>query len=325
MLDFIREFPPIVHAILLVMILIIATFVVNSPRMVILLKRFYFSIKKLISKEFKPIKTYEELNEMLKTYGYSYDVKNDIFYSIHDAWQRKMGYTRIYDEAAGPMSMIIDCEPIYFQYDKKKWLIQFWKGQYGMATGGEIGVYYTDELDSPLADKELIWYQCADDHNMLDMSFSLVRDGMSLIKRKEVHWWLTGFKLGEFSNPDQVTMYLNVTLKDRVMRNEFIKGLLEAGYKQSEIYVSGRSVSLEFDKPKTQQPFTRVKKTDEITQKKNKFLCEKYQEITSGYDNLLDKISAVQRVDPELFMKLFIMGKSSEIFIKGESIKRPLE
>ncbi len=325
MLDFISEFPPIGHAILLILIIVIATFVVSSPTMVNLIKKLYYSIKRLKGKEFKDIKTYEDLNEILKTYGYSYDFQSDTFFSIHDAWQRKMGYTRIYDEAAAPMSMIIDCEPIYFQYDNKRWLIQFWKGQYGMTTGGEVGVYYTDELDSRIQEIDLNWYQCAEDDEMLKMDFVLVKDRKSIIKRTDVHWWLTGFKLGEFSNPDQLSMYLSINLKNKEMRDEFIKGLNKAGYRDNEIIVFGNSVGLEFYKPKTTQPYTRIKKTDEITQMKNKLLCDKYQEITSGYDNLLDKISAVQRVDPELFMKLFNMGKSSEIFAKGESLKIPLE
>ncbi|NLV88860.1 MAG: DUF4474 domain-containing protein, partial [Tissierellia bacterium] len=41
----------------------------------------------------------------------------------------------------------------------------------------------------------------ADDENMLKMRFELFKNHVSLIKRKGKHWWLTGFKLGEFSQP----------------------------------------------------------------------------------------------------------------------------
>ena len=85
----------------------------------------------------------EELNRDLKPFGFAYDYTQDIFYSIMDCWQRNFGYFRLYDEACAAFSMIIDCEPIYFNYNGKKWMIEFWKGQYGMTTGGEVGIYYT--------------------------------------------------------------------------------------------------------------------------------------------------------------------------------------
>ena len=40
--------------------------------------------------------------------------------------------------------MVTQFEPIYFDYDGKTWLIEFWKGQYGINTGAEIGIYHTD-------------------------------------------------------------------------------------------------------------------------------------------------------------------------------------
>ena len=45
------------------------------------------------------------------------------------------------------MGMIIDCEPVRFYYGGKKWLIELWKGQYGMTTGCEIGVYTAPVYD----------------------------------------------------------------------------------------------------------------------------------------------------------------------------------
>ena len=76
--------------------------------------------------------------------GYAYDPNQDIFYSKMDAWQRDFGYCRLYDETASPMGMVIDCEPIYFVYSGKRWLIEMWKGQYDLTTGGEVGVYTTE-------------------------------------------------------------------------------------------------------------------------------------------------------------------------------------
>ena len=43
--------------------------------------------------------------------------------------------------------MIMDCEPVEFSYGGKRWLIELWKGQYGITTGGEIGIYNTKRED----------------------------------------------------------------------------------------------------------------------------------------------------------------------------------
>jgi hypothetical protein len=58
-----------------------------------------------------------------------------------DALQRNFGYAYGYDFAALGMSFILDCEPIFFDYDGKHWMIELWKGQYGLESGCEIGVY----------------------------------------------------------------------------------------------------------------------------------------------------------------------------------------
>src|SRR5665647_1009964 len=72
----------------------------------------------------------DELDKAIEIAGYSYDQKQDIFYSTMDPWQRDIGYCRLYDELAAPLGMITDCEPIHFEYLEKKWMIGFWKGQY---------------------------------------------------------------------------------------------------------------------------------------------------------------------------------------------------
>ena len=69
--------------------------------------------------------------------------------------------------------MIIDCEPIYFRYKGKKWLIEFWKGQYGMTTGGEVGIYYTTGPDLNIPGLfNGTFYKCVNDEDRIDMSFA---------------------------------------------------------------------------------------------------------------------------------------------------------
>lgn len=263
--------------------------------------------------------------EIIDEAGYSYDPEQDIFYSQMNPWQRKMGYCRLYDEACAPLNMIIDCEPVYFEYGGKRWMIEFWKGQYGMTSGAEMGVYTTKGPDLNIPGLfNGTFYNCASNADRLYMSYSLVKNGELLMTRKGRHWWLTGFKLGEFSEPSELTMYLTVVLKNKEMRNAFIKGLHKAGYTDNDLIVDGNVVGLVFDKPKTPQPLTRVPETDWLIQRKNELLCNKYQEITKGYDKFPDKMKAIREQAPELYDAILNIGKTKPLFNMYEKIKKYL-
>lgn len=256
-----------------------------------------------------------EIYEIIKDAGYSYDSKQDIFYSILDPWQRKMGYCRLFDEASAPLNMIIDCEPIYFEYGGKRWLIEFWKGQYALCVGGEIGVYNTDGPDLNLPGIfNGTFYDCAGNGELLYMSFALVRNGEILLRRSGRHWWLTGFKLGEFAEPSELIMYLSIGLKNVAMRKAFVKGLIGAGYSDYEIMEDGSIVSLVFGNPRTPQPLSRIPETDWMIQRKNEYLCAKYQEITNNYDSFPEKMAALKEQAPELYDTALSIGKARELF-----------
>lgn len=132
----------------------------------------------------------------------------------------------------------------------------------------------------------------------------LRKNGKNLFLRSDLHWWLTGFVLGEFSEPHELTMHINITLKDEVMRDAFLSGLIKTGYSTNELKVSGNTVSFVFDKPRSLQPITRTTATDKIIQKKNKLMCEAYQKITGPYKTIPEKIEALKQKDKELYNKI---------------------
>ena len=109
--------------------------------------------------------------------GYGYDSVQDIFYSNTNAWQRNIGYSRLYDEGSAPFGMILDCEPIYFRYGGKIWLIELWKGQYDLNTGCEVGVYTREESNINIPEiYKYMFYNCASNEDRLTMSFSLYKN-----------------------------------------------------------------------------------------------------------------------------------------------------
>lgn len=267
----------------------------------------------------------ESLDKIIESAGYAYDRIQDIFYSILNAWQRKMGYCRLYDEMAAPTGMIADCEPVYFDYGGKRWLIEFWKGQYDLTCGCEIGVYTTTGPDLNIPDIfNGTFYHSANDEDLLQMSFRLYKSNEEFFTRNDKHWWLTGFKLGEFAEPSELSMDIEITLKDEEMRDSFVEGLKKAGYKLDEIKVDGNTVQVKYDKPRTAQPITRTKETDWIIQRKNKLMCDMYKEITGPYDNFIDKMNAVKVQSPDLYEKIINMGKTRKLFETFESIKSHL-
>jgi len=256
----------------------------------------------------------EELDKIIAAAGYSYDPKQDIFYSTLNPWQRDIGYCHLYDELAAPLGMIIDCEPIHFDYLEKKWMIGFWKGQYDLVTGAEIGVYTKAADLNFLGLLKGTYYECVSNSELLKMSYTLKKNGKPLFKREGKHWWLTGFKLGEFSEPSELTMDITITLHNIAMRDAFVNGLWKAGYPLDGFTRNGATVSFTFATPHTPPPITRTPSTDRIIQKKNELLCKTYQDITGASNNLRDKVKAIEEQAPKMYSKVLKIGKSKKIY-----------
>ncbi|MBH1941397.1 DUF4474 domain-containing protein [Mobilitalea sibirica] len=266
------------------------------------------------------------LNKDLSPFGFAYEPLQDFFYSLMDGWQRKFGYCRLYDEASATLSMIIDCEPIYFEYAGKKWLIEFWKGQYGMTTGGEVGVYYTTgpDLNIPGVFNGTFYFALKDE-DRINMSFAFRKNGNLLFTRSAYHWWITGFKLGEFSYPSELTMDIIMDLYDYPMAVAFAKALMKAGYTEEEFAVRGPRVFIHFDKPHTPQPFTRKPLTEFLAQKNNRSFCNSYNKLTQAYTDTVDKLTALRSESPDMYDRALNIGKTRKVFEAYNKIKDFIE
>lgn len=243
----------------------------------------------------------EELNNDLRTCGFAYDYKNDYFYALHDCWQREAGYCRIYDEGAPFFNMIMDCEPITFSYDGKRWLIELWKGQYGITTGAEIGVYNTSKDDIQSERFTGTFYEPISDEEQLDMAFVLLKNGKKLLARRAKHWWLTAFKLGEFSEKDSLVMQAKIKFPASSMRKAFTDALISTGYGRNEFSVRRNTVIIKYTTPHSRQPVSQEGIQEDAVQKINKTNCSAYEFVTSKYSNTLDKLEYLKSFAPELY------------------------
>ena len=251
----------------------------------------------------------KDINDALDIYGFIYDKNNDIICSNMYPWQREVGYCKLYDDTAPFINMIIDSEPIYFEYDNRRWLIEIWKGQYGMTTGGEIGIYVSemDDIDIPVIFSGT-FFKAVSDEELLNMSFNLKMNGEDLFQRHDYHWWLTGFDVGVFSSPNNLSMEVMLSFPNSNMKNAFLNGLKRIGYKDNEIKIINNRVCFNFNKPKSNQSYSRYKLITPFIQFMNKIYCEIYNLITKDFVRTIDKIDFLRLYYPNLFK--LIAGKN---------------
>ncbi|OPZ93201.1 MAG: Phospholipase C precursor [Firmicutes bacterium ADurb.Bin419] len=215
-----------------------------------------------------------EINKLTSWAGFEYDQRQGIFYSKIDCWQRDLGYFPIYDTAAPLAGMFIHSDPICFNYDHKEWKIELWKGQYGICTGAEVGIYVGEfQINTPYRNfndriNAIIDFRkntaCAPDEFMLEMSFDLMRNGQFVFNRnsdkpktreKDKHWWLTGFKPGVFSNASDLSMRIHIVFPTKDMMKAFWDAVIALGYPDIHADETKFTVDFTFNDPKTPQPW----------------------------------------------------------------------
>ena len=185
------------------------------------------------------------LNELAEPFGFCYVPSEDVFSSREDAWQRKQGYEALYDKAAVGAGMVFDALPIYFDYEGETWLIEFWKGQYGINTGGEVGVYHAGKI-IPEQFYKAAHFEVVTDKDMPFIQCRLDRKRKKVYFLQKCHWWLTGFLMGTFSRTKDLTLVTTIRFKEERMAEAFYEGLKHAKEKipgnkyricRNEVYV----------------------------------------------------------------------------------------
>ncbi len=160
--------------------------------------------------------------QILEFAGFEYDDKQGIYYSQMNPLQRNFGFNFVYDTAAPITGMIYDTERLEFVYDGKEWMIQLWKGQYGITSGAEVGLYSRDP-------ERVMQYDCADDDELIVMQYDFYNMGEYVFSRgPEKHWWLTGFKVFNVGIPFMITMDITLKFTDNQMASAFLVALKKA-------------------------------------------------------------------------------------------------
>jgi hypothetical protein len=227
--------------------------------------------------------------EMADVAGFIYDEGQDIYISRADATQRVLGYNKLFDFFSPLGNMIIDTEPVVFNYDKTTYMIEIWKGQYYASTGAELGIYTWNGIA----------WDAVKNEDMLPMAYTLKRKERALFYRQDRHWWLTGFFPGVFSDPDDLVMEdIYIEFKTTQMRDAFLGALLALGYNSRDDKITApkedKIIIFTFSDPKSEQlgtPWERL-----VFQIQNRMVVRKFNKEKARHnrtDNSPETIDAV--------------------------------
>ena len=218
--------------------------------------------------------TSAEKQRALKMLSYKMD-ENGIFYVEKEPWQKQFGFNALYDMVAPWMQLVYATVRVKFTYDyvyeiytegpnkgkvvrddngdpvykvgedgkpiPKDWMIQLWKGRYGLLMlGAEIGVYTkphtqsAQHYNSAVEEEELVMKMSCYQHSFIDnkTKFLFTRGPAS-------EWWQTGFVPGSFENPDahnsgkdEIILLFELRFPNEEMLGLFTDGMVSAGFKE---------------------------------------------------------------------------------------------
>ena len=186
------------------------------------------------------------LKNILEDYqvlSYQYSYVDDFYYTNDkQCWQYNFGFGKIYDIASPYILLEYDYIRVFFTYEDKDWMLQMWKGQYGMVFyGGEIGIYTRKHSEDGVGAWAM--YACPAEENWLQMEMTLWHQEISgewtreFTREYDYYWWCTGFKNGHLRQvepADELRLTGRITLKDAEMTKIVSDGLIDCGFRLSE-------------------------------------------------------------------------------------------
>lgn len=185
-----------------------------------------------------------DLLEKQQVLSYQYSYIDDYYYTNDkEAWQYDFGFGKVYDVAAPYILLEYDYIRIFFTYEDKDWMLQMWKGQYGLIFyGGEIGIYNREHSEEGVS--EWAMYDCPAEEDWLMMEMTLYHKDINgrfvreFTREYDKYWWCTGFKNGHLRNQEpanELRMVGRITFKDEEMANIVAAGLEECRFRVSYV------------------------------------------------------------------------------------------
>ncbi len=249
------------------------------------------------------------LNKLLEPFGFCYLAKQDIITSRTDAWQRQFGYLSLFDRTACRFQIVFECEPIYFYYEGKTYLIELWKGQYGINIGAEAGIYYADGCLPP-EQFQKTHFKSVPDAGMLKMGMSLYEKGQKLFDIEGCHWWLTGFCMGKFCWPEDLSLWMSITFPNHNALCQFVEGLSHIGYPYHDILTCDLTVSFCFSRPHSKQPRCGGCWRAKWAQWKNQLLVKLFLFATKPFICTMDRLLYLYYFLPRTFRRILSYKKN---------------
>lgn len=186
------------------------------------------------------------LKNILEDYqvlSYQYSYVDDFYYTNDkEAWQHNFGFGKIYDFVSPYLLLEYDYVRVFFTYEDKDWMLQMWKGQYGLVFyGGEIGIYNRPHSEDGI--DAWTMFNCPEEEDWLKMEMTLWHEDMQgnwkreFTRAYDYYWWCTGFKNGHLRNvepADELRLTGRITFKDAEMAALVADGFAECGLTLSQ-------------------------------------------------------------------------------------------
>lgn len=261
------------------------------------------------------------LNDLIQPLGYHYLPCQDIFFSTYHAWQRDFGYTHSFDCFAPYFNMVFDSEPVYFNYDNRTWLIEFWKGQYGINTGAEIGIYCADSIIPPQKRKKELFHTISDEEIPI-FSMNLYRNtthkSRNIASLSMPHWWLAAFRMGCFSKPADLCVDFCICFPNCDMMHAFANALIRLGYDPCSLEMCSSRICFSYHKPVTPPPCGQITKLVRcLVQWKLHLFCHLYFIITRPFCCTVDCLLYLYFYLPFIFRHCLRLRRCKKCSSKG--------
>ena len=198
------------------------------------------SFKVYVTRAKMPWRTLLQKRQIL---GYRYSYKGDYYYTDDkDCWQRFFGFNFAYDTIAPLYFFEYDYVRVFFNYQGQDWMIQMWKGQYGLVFyGSEVGVYTKPEKEESAS--KFAHYAAADSADYLKISTAMYHEDyltgeyeLEFERPYDDYWWASGFVPGHLRDTtpcDELRTVTHITFKDEYMCDMFCDGLLECKFREA--------------------------------------------------------------------------------------------